>query len=121
MQVGGQGLDGGDERVADLLGGVTVGQVSKQDVAGRAFDERGDRRLAVSADDEVAFLTVQGVVEARRVLIALLGAAGMASDRPVVVASQRRCKRLGWGSFVGLMVGVGSDSAGGAIGWRAVR
>jgi predicted TIM-barrel fold metal-dependent hydrolase len=35
-------------------------------------------------DPRIAFLTVQGVVEARRVLIALLGAAGMASDRPVV-------------------------------------
>ena len=34
--------------------------------------------------EQVALLTVQGVVEARRVLIALLGAAGMASDRPVV-------------------------------------
>jgi len=49
-----------------------------------AFDEGHDRRTLPSSDDQIAFLTVQGVVEARRVLIALLGAAGMASDRPVV-------------------------------------
>ena len=49
-----------------------------------AFDKGHDRRTLPSSDDQIAFLTVQGVVEARRVLIALLGAAGMASDRPVV-------------------------------------
>ena len=41
-------------------------------------------RAGPAAERQVALLTVLGVVEARRVLIALLGAAGMASGRPVV-------------------------------------
>ena len=54
----------------------------------RAVDQGPDRRPVAGTDDQVAFLTVQsGVVgTSRKVLIALLGAAGMASGRPVVPA-----------------------------------
>ena len=54
------------------------------EVAGGAFHQGSDRGLVLGAGDEVSFLTVRGVVEARRVLIALLGAAGMASGLPAV-------------------------------------
>jgi hypothetical protein len=57
--------------------------VDQRREAGRALDNGADRR-ALQADQQITFLTVQGVVKARRVLIALLGAAGMALDRPVV-------------------------------------
>jgi hypothetical protein len=68
------------------------------------LDQGDQMTAAVAADDEVALLTVQGVVEARRVLIALLGAAGMASGLPVVSARvgdgllgmAARCPVGGW-------------------------
>ncbi len=82
-QLRGQGDHRLGEGVGDGLGGVAVREPDEHDEAGLAFDQRGDRTIGL-AEDQIAFLTVQAVVEARRVLIALLGAAGMASDRPVV-------------------------------------
>jgi len=49
--------------------------------------DQGDQvTAAVAADEQITLLTVQGVVEARRVLIALLGAAGMALGLPAAPA-----------------------------------
>lgn len=42
-QVGGQGLDRLDQRVADVFGTAAVGQAQEHDVAGGAFDEGADR------------------------------------------------------------------------------
>jgi hypothetical protein len=64
--------------------------------------DQGDQMTA--ADDQIAFLTLQGVVEARRVLIALLGAAGMALGLPAASARvgdgllgmAARCPVGGW-------------------------
>ena len=52
----GQRLDLRGERVADLLGLVTTGQVQQHRVAGLAFDQGADRGLVLLADDQVAFL-----------------------------------------------------------------
>ena len=66
---------------------VAEGHVKKPDHPCPPLYQRADRRALVPADDQIALLTLQsGVVEARRVLIALLGAAGMASGLPVVPA-----------------------------------
>jgi hypothetical protein len=67
--------------------------------------DQGDQvTAAVATYEQVSFLTVQGVVEARRVLIALLGAAGMASGLPAASARvgdgllgmAARCPVGGW-------------------------
>jgi hypothetical protein len=92
------------ERVAQRSGGAVDAEVDEDEFADGAFDQGADRGSVPDAHDEVAFLTVQGVVEARRVLIALLGAAGMASGVPAASARvgdgllgmAARCPVGGW-------------------------
>jgi hypothetical protein len=61
------------ERVAQRSGGAVDAEVDEDEFADGAFDQGADRGSVPDAHDEVAFLTVQGVVEARRVLIVFLG------------------------------------------------
>jgi hypothetical protein len=53
--VGGQGVHGGHELVADGFGGASGRQVDQHHVAGGAFDQGADRRCPVGADDQGAF------------------------------------------------------------------
>lgn len=54
--MGGQGLDRGDEAIADGLGVVSaVRQVDEHGVAGAALDQGGDCGASACTDDQVAF------------------------------------------------------------------
>jgi len=44
-----------EQAITDTVGGAARTEVYEQDIAGAAFDEGADRRLAVLADDQVAF------------------------------------------------------------------
>ncbi len=51
----GQGRDPLGEGIPDRGGGTTGGQGRKEEIAGPALDEGGDRRAAAGSDEEIAF------------------------------------------------------------------
>jgi len=59
-QLGGQGRDGPPHGLLNPVGVAAVGQVQQHQVAGGPPGQGADRGLAALADDEVAFLTIQG-------------------------------------------------------------
>ncbi len=52
-----QGFDLRGERVADLLGLVTIGQVQQHRVTGLTFDQGADRGLILLADDQIPLVS----------------------------------------------------------------
>jgi hypothetical protein len=83
----GQQVHGVDQRGADLVGTVTVGQMQQHHEPGGPLDECSDGRAVLRPHDQVAFLTIPMQPDPHKVLTVLLEAAGMALGRPVVLTN----------------------------------